>query len=286
MWIESVILLDCYWISGRKITNILRACQNLRELNIIGCEKISLSELAVLAARNPNLKKLGISIPSKTYGFKLYDPNGFPTELHNQLCDFFGRLSSLKLRFEVLSNFKTIISLFPKEMRLSEFSLEYKGPKATSIIHDGSDYHIHINSKIPFSMYYDEKSQIYADISLYFNVLFMKFATQIALNAIETKEIKFLLAPGSSNNIAMNQIALCKTPSVSMIDLSSTFLTPEKINWLGHLTNLTFLNLQHVDGFKANLMKVIASNCTNLISLNLNSCAEWIDEVHYFHPLF
>ena len=278
-WIESFVLLDCYWISAHKIANILKACHNLNELNIIGCKRLSLCDLALLAARNPQLRKLGISVPSEIYGFKLYEPNGDATELNTQLFQFFGRLSSLKLRFEILSNFKTIISLFPKQMRLLEFSLEYKGPKPTSIIHDGSDYFIYIRSKIPFSMYFDDKSHVHGNISLYFNVLFMNFATKIARNATETKEIDCLLVPGSSNVVAMNLIASYKTPFISMIDLTSTHLTPEKINWLGHLTNLTYLNLQHVVGFKANLMKVIATNCPNLDTLNLNSCTEWVDEV-------
>jgi len=276
--IESIILLDCYWISASRITDALKACRNLHELNIIGCRKVSLKDLALLAARNPKLTRLGFSVPSKMYTFNLYESSGAPTDLNSQLCYFFGRLSSLKLRFEILSDFKTIISLFPKEMKLSEFCLEYIGPKSASIIHDGTDYHIHIKSKIPFSMYFDEKPQNYGNISLYFNVLFMNFATQIALNATGTKELNWLLAPGSSNIIAIDQIASYKTPSISMIDLSSTHLTPEKINWLGHLTNLTYLNLQHVDGFKANLMKVIAANCPNLITLNLNGCTGWIDE--------
>ncbi|XP_065055779.1 F-box/LRR-repeat protein 18-like isoform X3 [Rhopilema esculentum] len=63
-----------------------------------------------------------------------------------------------------------------------------------------------------------------------------------------------------------------------MVDFSSTCLTAEKINWLGNLNRLTHLNLQHVQHFKANLMKAIALNCPDLQSLNLNNCVDWVDE--------
>ena len=263
--------------------SILKPCQNLHELNIIGCEKLSLSKLALLAERNPHLTKLGISFPSKIDEVGVTGELANTTLLYKQLCDFFGRLSSLKLRIKKLDNFKTLISLFPRNMKLLELSLEFTGPKPTSIIHDGSDNHIHIKSNIPFSMNYNGKLQAHRNMSLYFNVIFMDFATKVALNATETEELECLLVPGSFNVVAMNQIAVSpKTPPISMLDLSSTHLTPEKMNWLGHLTNLTHLNLQHVEGFKTNLMKAVATNCRNLTLLNLNNCRDWVDEVHTF----
>lgn len=259
--------------------SVLKLCRNLTELNVIGCE-LTLQALALIASRNPNLNVLGWSIPSKMKELELYGLNGTPTSLNNQLGIFFGRLSSLRLRFRLLENFKTVIGLFPRDMTLSEFSIEYNGAKSTSIIHDGSNCNIHLKTNIPFSMYYGDQLQTPENVSFYFNVLLMDFATKIALNAAKTEELTNLLAPGSFNIVAMNQIASsCHSPLLSAISLNCTHLNAERINWLGHLTRLTCIDLQHVKNFKANLMKAVAINNPNLVLLNLNNCADWVDAV-------
>lgn len=281
-WIQSLILIDCYWITACKIGNYLKFCRSLRELDVVGCE-LSLPILAVLAERNLHLTVLGWSIPCKLNESDLYGQNGVPTLLNSQLCNLFRRLSSLKLRCRELDQFKTIINLFPRDMRLAEFALEYNGLKPTSIIHDGSGCNIHVKSNIPFSTFYDGRLQTHHNISLYFNVILMDFATKMTLNAAKTGELTALIAPGSFNVVTMDQIASSfKTPLLSAVNLSCTYLTAEWINWLGSLTHLKCLNLQHVKNFKANLMKAVATNCPNLISLNLNNCDEWVDEVYIY----
>lgn len=275
--LKSFIFLDCYWITPTQMGKILKPCHNLQEVDLIGCE-ISLSVLDLLFQNNGQLSILGWSIPCKDISDELYGGDGEMTGLHERLRGAFLKLLSLRLRFHRLLHFETILCLFPNEMTLKELSLEYKGQKSTSIIHSGSDYSVHIKSNHPFPAYLHNLHS--NNLYLHFNLILMDFVTKVALHAAETDQVTVLLAPGSRNSLCWKYIAPSfKTSLLTMIDLSSTCLTAEQMNWLGNLTNLTYVNLQHVQDFKANLMKAIAANCPKMKSLNLNNCADWVDEV-------
>eukprot|EP00794_Sanderia_malayensis_P010958 gene10958-12119_t len=275
-YLESFSFIDCYWITPQQLCRLLKPCRNLRELDLIGCD-LSLRLLDVLLQNNKQLTKLGWSIPSKDLSPDLFTDEREQTELNTRIQQSLLQLKSLKLRFYRLVHFETIVSLFPYEMTLNELCLEYRGQKTTSIIHAGSDYSIDIKSNCPFPAYLN--SLHFINRYLHFNLILMDFVTKVVLHAAETDQLTCLLAPGSRNSLCWKYIAPSyKTSLLTMIDLSSTCLTAEQMNWLGKLENLTYLNLQHVQDFKLNLMKAIAMNCPNLETLNLHNCADWIDK--------
>ena len=276
-YIEVISLSECYWISASQLTKALKHCSSLKELNLIGC-KLPANNLDIILRQNPHLRKLGWSLLKKSISEEFFNDDGSNTELFNRLQESFSRITCLWLRFDALTNFEILLKLFPKEMMLVELSLEYTGKRSTSIIHSGSDYKVHIASKTPFPGCLENLAL--NNRFLHFNLMIMDFVTKVVLHAAETDALTVLLAPGSRNSLCWKYIAPSyKTSLLTKIDLSSTCLTAEQMNWLGRLEKLTHLSVQNVQDLKANLMKAIATNCPDLRTLNLNDCGDWIDEV-------
>jgi hypothetical protein len=278
--IKKLTFENCFWIPPHKLANTVQRCTNLIELNLTGC-RLTSSGLLKIFASNPNIKKLGWTLPNSNV---LSGPNkglAVPNILLDDMKNAFKRLSSIILHFEALGSFEQIMPVFDsKDLFINEFGLNYL--KSSS----SNTYGIYVKTTEKFQLHLEDAAV--SNRFLHFNLLIMDFVIQTVSKAAETKCITSLLARG--NTICWRHISpVLSTYSFEQIDLSLSVLAKDQMTWLSKLTKLTHLNLSHVGQFKANLMKAIAYNCPGLLSLNLSCCEDWISKVCtliYFVSLF
>ena len=256
----------------------LQRCTQLKELVLTG-SRLSMSGLVKIMSNNCNLKKLGWSIPNASNSTELRK-NGEPTALFKEIQSIFKRLTSILLHFETLQSFEQFLPIFDtQDFFVNEFGLEYSlSDRTSSYFTVGNTYGMYVKCKELFQICLTDA--VMANRFLHFNLLVINFVIQAVTKAAETGSVTVLLAPGTTNSLCWKYVSpVMNTVSFEKIDLSYSVLAKEQMTWLSKLTKLTHLNLSSVGSFKANLMKAIAANCKNLVSLNLSLCEDWIDKV-------
>lgn len=277
--LHTLIFKDCFWIPSYQIVAALQRCTKLKILFLTGC-KLSMAGLVKISTSNPNLQKLGWSIPSTNISTELRK-NEKLTPLFHDIQSVFKKLSSLILRFETLASFEQFLPLFDsKEIFVEEFGLEYLSDRSSSYFTIGNTYSVHVKCREKFQLCLSHA--INANRFLHFNLLVMDFVIQTIVKVSHTKQLTVLLAPGNINSPCWKYITtVLDSILFKRIDLSYCLLCKEQMTWLSKLTKLTHLNLSAVGSFKGNLMRVIANNCEDLVALNLTDCDDWIDkELH------
>ena len=164
-----------------------------------------------------------------------------------------------------------------------EFGIQYLSDRTfdrTSFFNIGNTYGVYIKSNELFQVRLSNTMAV--NRFLHFNLGIMDFVIQTVTKAAESRGIRTLLAPGTTNSLCWRHTAsVLSSLSFEKIDLSHAVLGKDEMTWLSKLLCLTHLNLTDVSSFKANLMKAVASNCKDLQVLNLMNCHDWIEKELY-----
>lgn len=280
--ILSIKFKDCFWIPSYQLVAALQRCTNLKELILTG-SRLSITGLIKIMSNNPNLNKLGWSVPSSNISAELIK-NDKPTQVFYDIQLVFKRLKCIMLQFDTLASFEQFLQIFDMDdLYVYEFGIEYLSDRTfdrTSFFNIGNTYGVYIKSNEPFQVCLADTMVV--NRFLHFNLGIMDFVIQTVTKAAESKGITTLLAPGTTNSLCWKYTAsVLNSLSFEKIDLSHAILGKDEMSWLSKLVCLTHLNLTDVGSFKANLMKAVAANCHDLHVLNLSCCYDWIEkELH------
>lgn len=280
--LQSIRFRDCFWIPSYQLVVALQRCTKLKELILTG-SRLSISGLIKIMSNNPDLQRLGWSVPSTNISAELMK-NDQPTPVFHGIQSIFKKLRCILLQFDTLASFEQFLRIFDmNELYVYEFGIQYLSDRTfdrTSFFNIGNTYGVYIKSNELFQVSLSDTMVV--NRFLHFNLGIMDFVIQTVSKAAETKGITTLLAPGTTNSLCWRYTAsVLNSLSFEKIDLSHAVLGKDEMSWLSKLNCLTHLNLTDVGSFKTNLMKAVANNCENLQVLNLSCCYDWVDkELH------
>ena len=293
--LEEVNLLECYWLKGALLANVLQKCRKLTSLNVLGCNITKKAICSVLKLNN--LKRLEWSVSCYDLNFNDVVGSNRTDLLKKVLISFCSELSgalsgldSLTVRFPLLHgtskfSFRWIIKfgvpLICSELGLKKFTLEWVD-EVGKFIHffkisiEGSRFQFQKNDFAKIS-----------DPSILdgFNGPPLFDLHEMIWNAIKTlleneALSTFLLPYDHSDQKYTSFERLEAKPCLVNLDVPLRFLDAASLKSPAFSEHaLRYLNLARIRSIDGHLLQVIASSSPNLEILNLQDCTGCLEPV-------